>query len=65
MAVREWERRLCDCPKGGLQRPLYDARGIFCCYVCDGCEAEKRRKYRPDIFTDSNYWADEPIEENE
>lgn len=42
---------------------LYDARGIYCCTVCDECEESQRAKYRPDIFTDSNYWHDEPIEE--
>jgi len=41
---------------------LYDARGIFCCYVCDQCEATKRSRYRADIFTDANYWADEDID---
>jgi hypothetical protein len=43
---------------------LYDARGIFCTYVCDKCEPEKKSGYRPDIFTDANYWHDEPIEED-
>jgi hypothetical protein len=43
---------------------LTDARGIFCCYVCETCEAEKRARYRADIFTDANYWADEPIDED-
>jgi len=35
--------------------PLRDARGIFCAYVCDRCEAEKRDRYRPEIFTDCDY----------
>jgi len=50
----------CDHPKG--RRPLYDARGIFCAYVCDDCERDVRRKFRPDIFENPSYWADEPIE---
>jgi hypothetical protein len=25
----------------------------------------KLSRYRPDVLTDSNYWADEPIEEEE
>jgi len=54
--------RHCPCGSGKLKRPLYDARGIFCCYVCDACEKKKRRSYRSDIFIDPNYWADEPIE---
>ncbi len=51
------------CPRGD-RRPLVDARGIFCTYVCDRCEHAKRAMYRPEIFTDSHYWADEPIEED-
>lgn len=47
------------------RRELVDARGLFCCYVCDVCEQTKRARYRPDIFTDSNYWTDEPIEPEE
>lgn len=46
------------------RHPLTDARGIFCCYVCDTCEADKRLRYRADIFTDGDYWTDEPIEED-
>ena len=46
----------------GNRRLLYDARGIFCCYVCDECEQSKRARYRPEIFTDPNYWTDEPVE---
>lgn len=41
---------------------LYDARGIPCGRICDRCAEETRKKYRPEIFTDSNYHADEPIE---
>jgi hypothetical protein len=39
-----------------------DARGIFCTFVCTRCEKEKRKRYRPEIFTRSNYWTDEPVE---
>jgi hypothetical protein len=46
----------------GSRWDLTDARGIFCCYVCDTCEAEKRARYRLDVFTDAQYWADEPID---
>lgn len=41
---------------------MSDARGIPCGRVCDQCVEELRKKYRPEIFTDSNYYADEPIE---
>ena len=50
-----------QCPRNE-RRALYDARGIFCTYVCDKCEVAKTARFRPDIFTDSNYWADEPID---
>jgi len=55
----------CICGSGMIRFPLYDARGIFCTYVCDECELEKKSRYRADIFEDSNYWSDEPIEESE
>jgi hypothetical protein len=42
--------------------PLDDARGIFCASVCDNCEDEVRKRYRADIFEDSNYWSDEAVE---
>lgn len=44
--------------------PLRDARGIFCCYVCDLCKMDKMRRYRPDAFSDPAYVADEPIEDD-
>lgn len=54
----------CTCGSGLPRRSLLDARGIFCDFVCDVCEERKRAKYRPDIFTDPNYWTYEPIEEH-
>lgn len=53
----------CSDGHAGARWPLSDARGIFCAYVCDRCEDWRRSQYRPDIFEDSNYWADEPIDE--
>ena len=55
----------CRCGSGELDRELCDARGIFCGYVCDKCERKVRAKYRPDIFTDGDYWTDEPVEEGD
>jgi len=55
----------CPCGSGHFPWELTDARGIFCSYVCQSCEAKVRAKYRPDIFTDSQYWADEQIEPEE
>ena len=45
------------------RRALKDAYGIFCAYVCDKCERDKRAGFRPEIFT-GLYEADEPIEED-
>jgi hypothetical protein len=41
----------------------YDARGIYLCLVCDKCVDAKLKEYRSDVLVDSNYWADEPVEE--
>ena len=55
--------KTCTCGSGEPRRELVDARGIFCTFVCDQCEDRKRATYRPDIFTDSDYPADERIDE--
>ena len=39
----------------------YDARGIPLCKVCDRCEDAKLSKYRDDVLTDANYWAEEAV----
>jgi hypothetical protein len=31
--------------------------------VCDKCVDAKLKEYRSDVLVDSNYWADEPVEE--
>lgn len=41
---------------------LTDARGIPCGYVCEKCEAKKRSGYRPEIFENGAYEAEESIE---
>ena len=53
----------CTCGSGLEKRPLIDARGIFCTYVCDSCEKERKDKFRPEIFKDAKYETSEPIEE--
>lgn len=58
------ENDLCDCGSGKQKQALNDARSIFCCYVCEDCEQEKSSRYRPEVLTDSNYYADEPIDED-
>ena len=52
----------CPCGSGEPSSPLSDARGIPLGRVCDKCEEEFKAKYRPEIFEDSNYEADEAIE---
>jgi hypothetical protein len=54
----------CNCGSGLEKRPLHDAYGIFCTYVCDKCEEEKMSRYDPRIFGGA-YEADEPIEPEE
>lgn len=56
-------RDTCNC--GSLEFPeeVFDARGIFVAKVCSACRTERLRGYRPEIFTDPNYDAFEPIEE--
>lgn len=54
--------RECPCGSGLHSWPLHDARGIYCGRVCDQCEEEKRAQFRPEIFTDSSYYADEAID---
>jgi len=41
----------------------HDARGIPLCRVCEKCMGVKLEQYRPEVLTNSNYYADEPIEE--
>lgn len=53
---------LCRCGSGLEGRPLYDARMIYCGRVCNRCEEEKMSEFRPEIFTDPGYYADEDIE---
>jgi hypothetical protein len=54
----------CPCGSGKLSHWAKDARGIELCRVCEDCEETKLSKYRPDVLTDPNYWADEAIEED-
>ena len=52
-----------DCDhKDQYQWHEHDARGIYLTTVCDKCVDEKLAGYRPDVLTESNYWADENIE---
>jgi hypothetical protein len=55
--------KLCDCGSGEIRDAEYDARGIFLVYACDQCREQKLSRFRPDVLTDSQYWTDEPIDE--
>lgn len=54
--------RPCSCGSGLESEEVLDARGIYVCRVCDQCRAVKLRGFRPEVLTDPNYEADEPIE---
>ena len=56
--------KVCRCGSGEPRRDLVDGHGIFCAFVCDVCEAEKRREFDPRIFA-GPYETDEPIEGDE
>ena len=58
------KRGECMCGSGKQRYDLTDARGIFCTYVCDDCEKEKRSRYRPEIFEDGAYECDEQIDDD-
>jgi hypothetical protein len=52
----------CTCGSGKYARWENDARGIPLCRACDDCRAERLSHYRPDVLTDANYFAEEPID---
>lgn len=64
--VMAWTVRdvFCPCGSGLTRRAQYDGRGIFLCYACPKCKAEKLAGYRPEILHTAYTQADvdEPIE---
>lgn len=54
--------RPCPCGSGCDSWWESDARGIPLARVCDECVDRKLAVYRPDVLTDPDYDADEPIE---
>ena len=54
----------CTCNSGHERYPLYDAAGIFCEYVCEACETERREKYNPAIFDGESVYAASGEEED-
>ena len=53
--------KLCSCGSNEPRYDLIDARGIFCCYVCDECKLRKALRYRVEVLEDPNYYCDEEI----
>ena len=60
-----YDERPCDCGSGLMSRWVLDARNIPLVRACDKCRKEKLSHYRPDVLTNPNYEADEPIEPDE
>ena len=54
--------KACNCGSGQASWWESDARGIPLTRVCLECVDKKLSKYRPEVLTNSNYYADEPIE---
>jgi hypothetical protein len=54
--------KVCHCGSGQSSWWESDARGIPLARVCSECRDKKLSKYRPEVLTNSNYYADEPIE---
>jgi hypothetical protein len=52
------------CGSGQPRESLFDARGIFCCYVCDICKVSKASRYRIEVLEDPNYDCDEEIDDD-
>lgn len=52
----------CGCGSGHESWWEHDARGIPLARVCEACIDSKLAQYRPDVFTDPDYWADEDID---
>jgi hypothetical protein len=53
--LKDYHLKSCHCGSGLERHARFDARGIFLTYVCDKCEKEKLKRYRPEVLTDPNY----------
>jgi hypothetical protein len=47
----------CPCGSGHERYELRDAAGIFCAFVCEKCEDERRSRFNPIIFDGETYYA--------
>jgi len=52
----------CNCGSGKDSWWENDARGIPLARVCEDCKQQKLSGFRPEVLSDSNYEAYEPIE---
>lgn len=59
-----WNNRPRPCPCGSGKPSTWelDARGIPLARVCRVCRKRVLAKFRPEVLTDHNYEADEPID---
>jgi len=55
MAMRK--RTDCSCGSRMPRRELKDAAGIFCTFVCDACEAKKKKAFKSYIFREGTRYA--------
>lgn len=55
-------QKLCNCGSNNYSFWIHDARGIPLVKVCDSCEKEKLKKYRPEVLTNSDYECCEEID---
>jgi hypothetical protein len=60
----EERRRLCPCGSFKHYWDERDGRGLYLARVCEDCVEKKLAGYRPEVLTSSNYWHDEPIDED-
>ena len=60
--MSRYQIRPCPCGSGKDSWWENDARGIPLCRVCQKCRKEKLGRYRPEVLSDGNYWADEQVE---
>jgi hypothetical protein len=52
----------CDCGSGETPQWAKDAKNIPLAKVCSKCKARKLAGFRPEVLTDPNYEAEEPID---
>lgn len=60
--MARFDDRPCPCGSGKPSRWYKDARGIELFRGCNACAPEKLKGYRPEVLTNPDYVANEPIE---